>query len=97
MSDRDQAPAESAGPCPLDGSPNAHQELHRPARHDARRAARFKQDAAAPPQRVRAARGGARNVVLVHGAYADGSSWSEVIRRLQAAGIHARAVQNPLP
>jgi pimeloyl-ACP methyl ester carboxylesterase len=53
-------------------------------------------DAAAPPQRLRAARAGARNVVLVHGAYADGSSWSEVIRRLQAAGIHAQAVQNPL-
>ena len=28
----------------------------------------------------------ARNVVLVHGAWADGSSWSEVIARLQAAG-----------
>jgi pimeloyl-ACP methyl ester carboxylesterase len=38
----------------------------------------------------------ARNVVLVHGAYADGSSWSEVIERLQAAGLVATAVQNPL-
>jgi len=28
-----------------------------------------------------------RNVVLVHGAYADGSSWSEVIPRLQKAGL----------
>jgi pimeloyl-ACP methyl ester carboxylesterase len=37
-----------------------------------------------------------RNVVLVHGAYADGSSWSEVIGRLQAAGLRATAVQNPL-
>jgi pimeloyl-ACP methyl ester carboxylesterase len=37
-----------------------------------------------------------RNVVLVHGAYADGSSWSEVIERLQAAGLTATAVQNPL-
>jgi pimeloyl-ACP methyl ester carboxylesterase len=37
-----------------------------------------------------------RNVVLVHGAYADGSSWSEVIERLQAAGLNATAVQNPL-
>ncbi len=26
-------------------------------------------------------------VVLVHGAYADGSSWSEVIERLQRAGL----------
>ena len=41
-------------------------------------------------------RGRVRNVVLVHGAYADGSCWSEVIRRLQAAGVTATAVQNPL-
>src|ERR1700741_1336781 len=38
----------------------------------------------------------ARNVVLVHGLFADGSSWSEVIARLQAAGVNATAVQNPL-
>ncbi len=37
-----------------------------------------------------------RNVVLVHGAYADGSSWSAVITRLQAAGLTVSAVQNPL-
>ena len=36
------------------------------------------------------------NVVLVHGAYADGSCWSEVIARLQKAGIKVTAVQNPL-
>ncbi|HEY0330141.1 MAG TPA: alpha/beta hydrolase [Rhodopseudomonas sp.] len=38
----------------------------------------------------------AQNVVLVHGAWADGSSWSEVIPKLQAAGLHVTAVQNPL-
>jgi pimeloyl-ACP methyl ester carboxylesterase len=38
----------------------------------------------------------ARNIVLVHGLFADGSSWSEVIARLQAAGLNATAVQNPL-
>src|SRR5258707_3847927 len=38
----------------------------------------------------------ARNVVLVHGAWADGSSWAEVIPRLQAAGLKVTAVQNPL-
>ena len=38
----------------------------------------------------------ARNVVLVHGAYADGSCWSEVVARLQQAGMRATAVQNPL-
>src|SRR6266446_2740583 len=38
----------------------------------------------------------ARNVVLVHGAWADGSSWAEVIPLLQAAGLRVTAVQNPL-
>src|ERR1700679_2766691 len=38
----------------------------------------------------------ARNVVLVHGLFADGSCWSEVIGRLQAAGLNATSVQNPL-
>src|SRR5260370_30252285 len=38
----------------------------------------------------------ARNVVLVHGLFADGSSWSEVIPRLQAAGLNVTSVQNPL-
>ena len=38
----------------------------------------------------------AHNVVLVHGLFADGSCWSEVIGRLQAAGLNATAVQNPL-
>ena len=37
-----------------------------------------------------------RNVVLVHGLFADGSCWSEVIARLQQQGINATAVQNPL-
>src|SRR3984957_13557051 len=38
----------------------------------------------------------ARNVVLVHGLFADGSSWSEVIARLQPAGLNVTSVQNPL-
>lgn len=42
----------------------------------------------APPQ--------ANNVVLVHGLFADGSSWSEVIPLLQARGINVTSVQNPL-
>jgi pimeloyl-ACP methyl ester carboxylesterase len=37
-----------------------------------------------------------RNVVLVHGLFADGSCWSEVIARLQRRGIQVTAVQNPL-
>jgi pimeloyl-ACP methyl ester carboxylesterase len=38
----------------------------------------------------------ARNVVLVHGLFADGSCWTDVIARLQAAGLNATSVQNPL-
>jgi pimeloyl-ACP methyl ester carboxylesterase len=37
-----------------------------------------------------------RNVVLVHGAWADGSSWSKVIQILEKAGLYVVAVQNPL-
>ena len=36
------------------------------------------------------------NIVLVHGAWADGSSWSLVIERLQAEGYHVTAPQFPL-
>jgi pimeloyl-ACP methyl ester carboxylesterase len=36
------------------------------------------------------------NVVLVHGAWADGSSWSAVIEHLQADGYHVIAPQFPL-
>ena len=34
-------------------------------------------------------------IVLVHGAYADGTSWSKVIPLLQAKGYHVVSVQNP--
>jgi pimeloyl-ACP methyl ester carboxylesterase len=36
------------------------------------------------------------NIVLVHGAWADGSCWSGVIERLQAQGFQVRAPQFPL-
>jgi pimeloyl-ACP methyl ester carboxylesterase len=36
------------------------------------------------------------NIVLVHGAWADGSSWSGVVERLQAHGYHVTAPQFPL-
>jgi pimeloyl-ACP methyl ester carboxylesterase len=42
-----------------------------------------------PPQ-------GVKNIVLVHGAWADGSCWSKVIALLEAKGFHVVAVQNPL-
>src|SRR5271154_1162365 len=37
-----------------------------------------------------------KNIVFVHGAWADGSSWSKVIPLLEAKGLHVVAVQNPL-
>ena len=43
-----------------------------------------------------AAEAAAKTVVLVHGAFADGSSWAKVIPLLQAKGLNVIAVQNPL-
>ena len=37
-----------------------------------------------------------RNIVLVHGAFADGSSYAKVIPLLEAKGFRVTAVQNPL-
>ena len=39
---------------------------------------------------------GVKNIVLVHGAFADGSSWAKVIPLLQEKGYNVIAVQNPL-
>ena len=49
---------------------------------------------AVPP--ARSAGLAVKNVVMVHGLYADGSCWSDVIVRLQAAGLNVMSVQNPL-
>ncbi len=37
-----------------------------------------------------------KNIVLVHGAFADGTSWSKIIPLLEAEGYSVVAVQNPL-
>lgn len=37
-----------------------------------------------------------RTVVLVHGAFADGSGWGDVVRLLQEEGVKVVSVQNPL-
>jgi pimeloyl-ACP methyl ester carboxylesterase len=39
---------------------------------------------------------GSPTVVLVHGAFADASSWSGVIERLQTKGVQVTAPANPL-
>jgi pimeloyl-ACP methyl ester carboxylesterase len=52
--------------------------------------------AAARPHGADPAPPAVRNVVLVHGAYADGSSYARVIPLLSAKGLIVTAVQNPL-
>src|SRR5208282_4327316 len=37
----------------------------------------------------------ARNIVFVHGLFADGSCWLDVIARLQPMGFNLTSVQNP--
>src|SRR5262245_11507651 len=49
-------------------------------------------NAAEPEKQTR----GVTNVVLIHGAWADGSSWAKVIPLLEAKGLHVVAVQLPL-
>lgn len=49
----------------------------------------FAADTIAPDQAV-------RNVVLVHGAFADGSGWRGVYDHLTGRGYHVTIVQNPL-
>src|SRR5258705_7288484 len=52
--------------------------------------------ASAHRSQAEAAESTVKNVVLVHGAFADGSSWAKVIPLLEAKGLHVTAVQNPL-
>ena len=52
--------------------------------------------AALAPGLLKAAPAKAANVVFVHGLFADGSCWSDVIARLQARGLNCTSVQNPL-
>jgi pimeloyl-ACP methyl ester carboxylesterase len=49
-----------------------------------------------PANRAHANSAPAAAVVLVHGAFADGSAWADVISRLESDGYTATAVQNPL-
>jgi pimeloyl-ACP methyl ester carboxylesterase len=39
---------------------------------------------------------GTKNIVLVHGAFADGSGWENVFRILKSRGYNVTMVQNPL-
>jgi pimeloyl-ACP methyl ester carboxylesterase len=45
---------------------------------------------------VSSTQNGVRNIVLVHGAFAEGSSWAKVIPLLQAKGLHVTSVAIPL-
>jgi pimeloyl-ACP methyl ester carboxylesterase len=52
--------------------------------------------ASAPKPPAAPLSGPVRNVVLVHGAFVDGSSWNGVVAKLQQKGYHVSSVQNPL-
>jgi pimeloyl-ACP methyl ester carboxylesterase len=52
--------------------------------------------AASPSKPAATLSGPVRNIVLVHGAFVDGSSWNGVVARLQQKGYHVSSVQNPL-
>lgn len=52
--------------------------------------------AAMAPSGKAAAQTKSHNVVFVHGLFADGSCWLDVIKRLQAVGLNTTSVQNPL-
>ncbi|CAB3799813.1 hypothetical protein LMG28614_05041 [Paraburkholderia ultramafica] len=54
------------------------------------------QTASAPEPPAPPMTGPVRNVVLVHGAFVDGSSWNGVVAKLQQKGYHVSSVQNPL-
>jgi|SRR5262245_4605402 len=57
----------------------------------------FATSSVAHPFAVHPKKNGARpTIVLVHGAWADGSSWNEVTRRLQSAGYTVEVPPNPL-
>lgn len=51
---------------------------------------------AAEPAKVTASAAAQPSVVIVHGAFADGSDWAKVIPLLQREGVNVVAVQNPL-
>jgi pimeloyl-ACP methyl ester carboxylesterase len=56
------------------------------------------ENASSTVDRLRQCRSGdkAPTVVLVHGAWADASSWAGEVRMLQRAGVRARAIANPV-
>src|SRR5262245_66302154 len=45
---------------------------------------------------ITTAAGTVTSIVLVHGAFADGSSWAKTIPILESRGFRVTAVQNPL-
>ncbi|MFT4064876.1 alpha/beta fold hydrolase [Paraburkholderia sp.] len=73
---------------PAASPPSAEQPANEPATPPATEAGG--KPAAAPLT------GPVRNIVLVHGAFVDGSSWNGVVAKLQQKGYHVSSVQNPL-
>jgi pimeloyl-ACP methyl ester carboxylesterase len=52
--------------------------------------------ASAPPVSALAQKGSVKNIVIVHGAFADGSGWEGVFHILSKRGYKVTIVQNPL-
>lgn len=75
---------------------NSPRDWSVPSAHWLRRLAALLGLAAAVGAGPAAAEPALRDIVLVHGAFVDGSSWLPVISRLQTMGYHVTAVQNPL-
>ncbi|HEX7934044.1 MAG TPA: alpha/beta hydrolase [Paraburkholderia sp.] len=84
----DEASAADSG---TSASPAASPSAAAPASPAAASPAPSVKSAAAAPMA-----GPVRNIVLVHGAFVDGSSWNGVVAKLQQKGYRVSSVQNPL-
>ncbi|CAH2779781.1 MAG: Probable signal peptide protein [uncultured Paraburkholderia sp.] len=97
-------PADTARPgAPADAPAAEASAAAMPTAASATRAASAAASAAAPSAKTAAPQSAAtpmtgpvRNVVLVHGAFVDGSIWNGVVAKLQQKGYRVSSVQNPL-
>ncbi|CAB3780679.1 alpha/beta fold hydrolase [Paraburkholderia fynbosensis] len=90
-----QTAAPTAQPAPAD-QPGMETGAPAPAAPTAAAASSAPTVAMAAQAPVAPLTGPVRNVVLVHGAFVDGSSWNGVVAKLQQKGYHVSSVQNPL-
>lgn len=91
---RAQTPASPPAAKPAPAAPAAAPAAAKPA--VAQPAAAKPAPAAGEPAKPAAQTAEKVNIVLVHGAFADGSSWNKIIPILEAKGYNVIAIQNPL-